>query len=62
MRSDRIRRCSASPEGKPRSRKTLPLERVTLSFMGLLPFGSPASAPSQHQGAQPVSGKIQVPL
>ena len=36
-RSERMRRCSASAGGKPRSRKTFPVDRVIFTLTGGLP-------------------------
>src|SRR5437867_6454 len=56
-RSARMRRCSASSGGNPRSRKTFPVERVIFSFI----VGSPASfPPSLQEFAQTLPCELQV--
>jgi len=60
IRSDRTRRCSAASEEKPRSRKTLPLDRVTFSFILNLPPCGIVSPSLHDQGSKPVSGDFQL--
>lgn len=53
-----MRRCSASSGEKPRSRKTLPVERVIFNFI----VGSPSSLPaSLQESAETLPREIQVP-
>ena len=58
MRSERTLRCSASSGEKPRSRKTLPLDRVIFTF-----FTEHLALPARplvDQQAQTMPGKIEV--
>src|ERR1700686_1679278 len=56
-RSARIKRCSASSAGKPRSRKTLPVDCVTLI---LLLLGIGLSLP--HEGTEAIAGEVHIAL
>ncbi len=60
-KSARTSRCSASPGAKPTSRKTLPLDRVILSFIFNLPCRRFLAASFQNQGAKPISCERRVP-
>jgi hypothetical protein len=59
IRSARTSRCSASWPGKPRSRNTLPLDRVTLSLILNLPFRGILSPSLQDQGTKPTSSEFK---
>jgi hypothetical protein len=59
IKSARTSRCSASPGANPTSRKTLPLDRVILSFILNLPWRRTFAASSQDQCTKPVSGKVR---
>ena len=59
IKSARTSRCSASTGANPTSRKTLPLDRVILSFISNLPCRGTSAAPSQDQRPKPVSGKVR---
>ena len=58
-KSARTSRCSASPGAKPISRKTLPLDRVNLSFTLPLPPRRFLGSSPQNQRAKPVSCKFR---
>ena len=60
MRSARTRRCSASSRRNPRSRNTLPVEGVILSFLDTLPSRQPAYATLGDQGPVPLLGQRQI--
>src|SRR5438105_14266000 len=62
MRSARTRRCSASSRRKPRSRNTLPVEGVTLSFMVHLTSCQVAGSAKRDQCLIPLPGELQVVL
>ena len=61
-KSARTSRCSASPPEKPTSRKTLPVDRVTLSFIYVLPFCRFLTASILDQCAETLSRKISIPF
>ncbi len=60
-KSARIKRCSTSSGGKPRSRNTFPVDAVTLSFA--LTFRLPAmlASTSQDQGSKSLPGELHFP-
>src|SRR6266850_1998814 len=60
MRSARTRRCSASSRRKPRSRNTLPVEGVILSFLDTLPSCQDSYAALADQGSKPLAGQFHV--
>jgi hypothetical protein len=59
IKSARTSRCSASPGANPTSRKTLPLDRVSLSFISNLPCRGTSAAPFQDQRTKPVSCQVR---
>jgi len=62
IRSARTRRCSASPRRNPRSRNTLPVDGVTLTFMVHLPPRQIACTPLPYQGPESLSAELQFPF
>jgi hypothetical protein len=62
IRSARTSRCSASPGANPRSRKTLPVDRVILSFIFNLPCRETFGASFQDQRTKPISREISFPF
>src|SRR3990172_7399897 len=62
IKSDRTFRCAASLGGKPRSRNTLPLDRVTLSFIVNLPSHGLVGPAFLKESAQAFSGQFQMAL
>ena len=60
IRSARTRRCSASSRRNPRSRNTLPVEGVILSFLGNLASRQAAHAALSDQGTVPLPDRLQV--
>lgn len=61
-KSARTSRCSASPPEKPTSRKTLPVDRVILSFIYVLPFARLLTVSSFDQCAETLARKIGIPF
>src|SRR2546422_1776863 len=60
IRSARTRRCSASSRRKPRSRNTLPVEGVTLSFVVILSSRQLAGASLDKQSSEPLAGEFHL--
>ena len=59
IKSARTSRCSASPGANPTSRKTLPLDRVILSFILNLPCRGTSAASFQDQRTKTVSCQVR---
>ncbi len=55
IKSARTSRCSASPGANPMSRKTLPVDRVILSFIFNLSHGRTFALPFQNHCTEPIS-------
>ena len=58
IKSARTSKCSASPAVNPTSRKTLPVDRVILSFIVTLPSVRYFAASSLDQRSKTVSGEV----
>jgi hypothetical protein len=60
IRSARIKRCSASSRRNPRSRNTLPVEGVILTFIRDLPFFPTLHPPEPHEGPKSLPPQFDV--
>src|SRR2546425_5893239 len=60
IRSARTRRCSASSRRNPKSRNTLPVDGVTLSFLVNSPSHQSLHASLSDQSPEPLSGQLHV--
>jgi len=62
IKSARTSRCSASPAENPRSRKTLPLDRVTFSFIVILPLSRLLATSLLEQRTKSVPSEVRFSL